>query len=220
MSKPPSPPRASNGFSVMVCSWSWRGGSRQGSVVRDLLDHAARRARAGAARCRPARRSSASGSSRCASASERRGRLDGLGVAAARVAGWLARAAATDSGGAAAARLGAAGHRRLGGPVGRPGGAACGRRRGLVGSADGAGRLTAGGATGLGCAHGSTIASTRQSVPTTSIAAWRRISSLPPPTKESRAPALAKPTVRLRAVDADDLGVLAEQDPGAAGAAS
>ena len=38
--------------------------------------------------------------------------------------------------------------------------------------------------------------STRQSMPTTSIAAWRRISSHPPLTKESRAPELAKPTVR------------------------
>ncbi len=46
-------------------------------------------------------------------------------------------------------------------------------------------------------APGSTMASTRQSTPTTSIAAWRRISSQPPLTKESRAPALLKPRVRV-----------------------
>ena len=42
---------------------------------------------------------------------------------------------------------------------------------------------------------GSTIDSIRQSMPTTSMALWRRISSQPPLTKESRAPALANPTV-------------------------
>ena len=67
-----------------------------------------------------------------------------------------------------------------------------------------------------GCADGSTIASTRQSCPITSIAACRRISSLPPLTNELRAPALTSATVSVLASTAADLGVLAEQDPGVA----
>ena len=42
------------------------------------------------------------------------------------------------------------------------------------------------------------MVSIRQSAPTTSIAAWRTISALPLPSKESRAPELANPRVRVR----------------------
>ena len=48
-----------------------------------------------------------------------------------------------------------------------------------------------------GWAPGSTIVSTFQSEPTTSMAACRTISALPPPSKDSRAPALLKPSVRV-----------------------
>ncbi len=46
-------------------------------------------------------------------------------------------------------------------------------------------------------APGSTIVSIRQVAPTTSIAAWRTTSSHPPFTNDSRAPAFAKPSVRV-----------------------
>ena len=80
-------------------------------------------------------------------------------------------------------------------PGRRQSGRASLRRAPDAGGWRGLGAAGAGGAAG-GCpparrgAPGSTIVSTCQSAPTTSIAAWRRISSLPPLTKESRAPAL------------------------------
>jgi hypothetical protein len=60
-----------------------------------------------------------------------------------------------------------------------------------------AGRITRGEVSEPGSAEGSMATSIFQSTPIISIAAWRRISSLPPPTKESRAPAVLNPTVRL-----------------------
>ena len=60
-----------------------------------------------------------------------------------------------------------------------------------------AGRVTLGAVSCPGWADGSTATSICQSAPIMSIAAWRRISSLPPPTNESRAPAVLNPTVRL-----------------------
>ena len=75
-------------------------------------------------------------------------------------------------------------------------------------------RGAGGGGAWSGRAPGSTMASTCQSTPTTSIAAWRRISSQPPLTKESRAPALVKPRVSVLPSTPDHLGVLGEVHPG------
>ncbi len=60
-----------------------------------------------------------------------------------------------------------------------------------------AARLTWIGGSAPGWADGSTIASIRQSCPITSMAAWRRISSLPPLLKELRAPALTSAIVSV-----------------------
>ena len=109
--------------------------------------------------------------------------------------------------------------RVAGDPVGRGvhGGALLGRGRGRRrgrGGADGTDAVVTTGWPLPPWALGSTMASMRQSTPTTSIAAWRRISSHPPPTKDSRAPVAREPDRQGAGVDADDLGVLGEDHPG------
>ena len=143
----------------------------------------------------------------------------GVGVGLLRRSSGLrgCRRAAGRPGGRDRRRAAGCGPPRAAGGCRRAGGAAAsdagrlGRRGGLRGCST---RPGAPRRRPSGWAPGSTIASTRQSAPTTSIAAWRRISSLPPPTNDSRAPALVKPRVRRGGVDADDLGVLGEVDPG------
>ena len=90
-------------------------------------------------------------------------------------------------------RGGGPGRRR---PVRRRGAAAGPLGARPAGSAT-AGRVTVIGGSAPGWADGSTIASMRQSWPITSIAACRRISSLPPLLNELRAPALTSAIVRV-----------------------
>ncbi len=72
------------------------------------------------------------------------------------------------------------------------------RRTGAAGRGTAHGRTgDPGSRLGAGSAEASTVVSIFQSAPIMSIAAWRRISSLPPPRNESRAPAVLKPTVSV-----------------------
>ena len=72
----------------------------------------------------------------------------------------------------------------------------------------------AGGGEASASAPGSTIVSIFQSAPTTSIAACRTISALPPASNDSLAPELAKTEGQRGGVDPDHLGVLGQVDPG------
>ena len=173
-------------------SWCWvvvHGGHRvsHGGSPRSRW----RRAHAGAARCcrgrcprPPGRRDGhrRRGPARCA----------GTGSSPLRVGAMLDRAAAIDSGRALSPASGSS--------DGTSSLAQAGGTLGLVVRNMLDRRPTActrGAVSVPGSAEGSTAVSIFQSPSTMSIAAWRRISSLPPPMNESRAPAVLNPIVRL-----------------------
>ncbi len=116
-----------------------------------------------------------------ASAAARGSSAESAIPAGARVC-WIASRAAATAPGSVPGRAGSAS-------------ASVGGSTATVGSGGGAG--VTGDWVGGGWAPGSTMLSTFQSDPTTSMAACRTISALPPPSNDSRAPALLKPRVRV-----------------------
>ena len=107
---------------------------------------------------------------------------------------WIAPRAVATVCGSTGRRGGASGSGCAAGGAGASG---AGSGTGVDTGSGTAGRFTWSGGSAPGWADGSTIASMRQSWPITSIAAWRRISSLPPLLNELRAPALTRAIVSV-----------------------